>query len=747
MLVQAARKVVSTPLRVNQHSKKPSVVEPTQHINLRDDEAFVRLQKLSHYSASILPILIEDGEDQSGYEKLGLEVRELPSDLIETPRIRFKQKPDREDPRAEIQNCFEIEKRLCELKAELDGVIADYKAGESVNERKTKCIRALADLYKDIDVEIRESKNYQHYKDTQLALQKERDATYKMLKEGENNGTSKERQSILNYRLLRVLKILTKVHIMKAGMLLNNRARSRGQTACATAYSALNSAIDEVHFFVRELNYRALRLEHAPKIRQMKISDGGGEEVWSTNLGNLNVEFVKKPGISQNEELPVRIKQKKWIVPVSTLINIRRHIKRGEIEEANKKLDLLIRLYNALRVKILTNNKDILKDLRKLKRVIVDLPDNQIPDPRAIENITNKIKDLVGIPGKTSPRISANGHWVWMEIEYKNLGSSTRSQLYTLAGERSDYALIAQNKAQIEEYAALLEKAASKSALTQKNKKIIETGINHLALWTGRGFVFQKQFATTNLQAALELTDAGFKIEDEKPKDAKDLYQRAESHLREAAVEVSKRLSEIERIAGNIKERTDSLYSVFRDNDIKGRADKALNVCREGNYRDTLKQLAAVRSRYFIFPLLEPGYIRANELLGEIETLVHRTSKIRNSKEIDEKLKIIESKVNLLKSDIEHKQSYRVLLHSIKTGEGRYCYAVPGMTLAGLLSKLGINTDTVFISLGNGRIQNSELSQVKLSDETPTISFSNEPPLKGYRAAQRGKAHLVHKYA
>ena len=722
-----------------------NILPPAVHDELKDDEAFERLSKLARYSAFVIPYLIEGKIPELTKAGIVLEITDLPSDLIESPHIRFKSKPDREDPRAEEQTCTEIEIRLKELSTQLDGVIADFKAKRPVDEKKQTVLRSLAALYRDIDVQIRETKSYKNFKDTLRALQIERDATYKMLKDGEKDGADKTRQSRLNLRLLRTLKLLVKAQIMKAGMLLNDRARSRKQTASANAQCSLNSAHDSLEFLKRELNFRAVRLEHAPKIREMIITDAGGEEVWTTNLGNFDIEFSKSKEASTDEEPKVTIRQKKWIVPPTTLVNIRRHVKRGELDEARRKLNLLVGLYSLWRIRMLESSKNVLGDLKDLRKTIAHLPDGTTPDPEIIINVVEKIRNLIGVPGKIEPKISSTPHWVWTKVNCKSLGTGTESQLRILAGNRNDYALIVQNKALIEEYAALLNKAAEKGILSKRRKELIEDGVSRLAVWTGRGFVFPKQFADVDLSSVVNLMNTGFGLENEpdKENDVKQMYLRAAARLAEAARELEPRLTDISRISGNVKARADALYSEFRDDDIKHRATCIVQACKGENYREVLNQTGAIRSRYFAFPLVEPGYIRANGLLGEIETLVQRTSKITNAQAKREKLEMIEGKTNVLVSDIKHKQAFRVHVFSIKAGESRYRYVNPGTTLAGLLSLLHVDPATAFVSLGNGRISNAELRSIKLDDETPTICISKEPPKRSYRPAKKGRVYKV----
>ena len=50
---------------------------------------------------------------------------------------------------------------------------------------------------------------------------------------------------------------------------------------------------------------------------------------------------------------------------------------------------------------------------------------------------------------------------------------------------------------------------------------------------------------------------------------------------------------------------------------------------------------------------------------------------------------------------------------------------------------------SAFVSLGNERISNYELRNIKLDDETPTICISREPPRRSYKPARKGGVFKV----
>ena len=66
-----------------------NILPPAVHDELKDNDAFKQLSKLAKYSAFVIPYLIEGKTSELTEAGIALEITDLPSDLIESPHIRF----------------------------------------------------------------------------------------------------------------------------------------------------------------------------------------------------------------------------------------------------------------------------------------------------------------------------------------------------------------------------------------------------------------------------------------------------------------------------------------------------------------------------------------------------------------------------------------------------------------------------------------------------------------------------------
>ena len=646
---------------------------------LDNDAALARLRTESKLAASTLPRITEASALTPGGEVAQAQIDLSPEDLIEAPGIRFRKRTYREDPCSEEHACVEIQKALLTLKADLDTL---RPSNELLQDHSY--IQSLAELYGNIDVDIRETKNHQFYREFLDRLQLRRKAIYDEIDEIERTKYDKAALARLNREAIRVNRLMLKVQIKTAGLILRGRSpNSTGGNIWIHAGALLTAASNSAQLLKEESHFRVMRDQGTATIREMTTTDWGGERVWTTNLGNLDVTIEAPEDTTDGQEPKVRIRQRRWVNVHTTLTQIRRHVKRGEIATAIKKTELLQSLYRLRRILVINQYINVSKDLRVLKQAISQLTDGVVPDTGAIGNIPEQVDNLIGkIPAKNAK------HWVWMDIEYKNLGAATRSQLHTIAGNRIDFGTVLQNKALIEYYAEKLRVAAEKGYLLNRNKDLIEAGTTRLAVWAGRGFVYIKQFTCEELKPALKLMNEGFGLE-KNPAEAESLqkfYRGSAEWFAKTAGELDRRLEDLKRTVDGVKNRGNEIYSQFRDTDITSRANLILEAFRRGNYREALKQTGAIRGRYLECPLEEPGYIRITATLGKLESLIHQTSRHDRS---EDTRKDVEHCVNLIKADVEHKLTYRVKVFDADTKRLRYVYPHPNTKLGGLLNMLG----------------------------------------------------------
>ena len=706
--------------------EEPSVIGEPRVRELNNEEARKLLNRYAAQTATTINLLREQTAVVPEREPIDISSL-LPEDLIESPLSRVRNIPNRQNPRAEEKLCVEIQKKIVLLQANIDSIDALFRVSQTqeektiAEERQRELINGLASLYRDIEVELRETDDYDFYKISKESLKLKRDAISYKMEEFEKGQYDKDKMSRLNQEAIRVNRLLLKVQIKLAGMLLNNRTSVRGGAARNAASTTLRGAFNTTQGLKEELHFRVHRLEGVKKMRQITTTNWDGEVVWTTNIENLNITIEPTSDL-ENQEQKVKIKQRRWINVHTTLNNIRRDISRGHISNANKKIDLLLALYKFKRIAISENNTVIVEGLNGLKQALTDSQDGQVSPQNMVNAFALRTRDLIS-------RINNPKHWVWVDVEYKDIAAAVRSQLYTIAGNQKDFALVLQNKAILEYYAERLSVASKRGFLSIRNKGMIERGTEKLSVWTKRGFVYPKQFAVIDLGPALELMNAGFKLEKERDDilQAKILYGRASSYYLKAAQEADKRLNEIKGVVDGVKSRGHELYAQFRDTDIKKRIGITLREVNSCNYDQALQQINAIKGRYFFHELIEPGYKRAAGLLNEAESRLRRAMRFQNPQSL---VNEIIKRLKLASSDIEHKQSFRIYLVRAEDGQSTFRYVTPGTSLKGLLSSLQRDPDKTFVSMGHGWLPVNGRDQIIFNDQTPTIIISNTKPTK-----------------
>ena len=696
--------------------------------NVRDldnDAALQRLRYFAQLSASTIPIVSLDTETTAPSASRDESTRILPEDLIESPAIRIRKKPDRNSIQAEERACEVIQQKILEAQSEIDLIDAEHKSsqGELAQQRQQRLLTTLTTLYRDIDSSIRETTDYDFYKTSLEALKLRRSGIQNRMEELEGTNYDKSEMSNLNRQAIRTNRLLLKVQVMAAGMMLNNRSRLRGGGARNASYMALSGAFTSAQYLKEELHMRALRIIGSDNIRQITTTDWGNENVWSTDLGNLNIT-VESSSQAETPEPKVTIRQRRWINAHTTLRSIRQHLRRGEIQNAIRKVDMLLDLFKLNRVQVTQSNNTIAQQVQQLRNAIPnDLQEGQ-PAPEPVQlDITQRVQDLTA--AITHPK-----HWVWMNVEYNDIAAAVRSQLHILTNTSNDYALVLKNKAKLETFAERLKFASRRGRLSERNRTLIEVGIRNMEVWTKRGFVYPKQNATIDLAPAIELISTGFRLEHEETNipHAKQIYERAAGYLSRSATRLDTRLADMKRVVDGVKTNGNELFAQFRDEDIKRRTNLILEAIEQRNYAQAREQIGAIRGRYFAGEeLVDPGYKRAVLDLQKIERHLQRADGATDPVISHQK---IEELLNLLIRDIEHKQSFRVLVVRAEDEQYQFRYINPGTTLKGLLNSMA-RPDTTYIIFGSRIVPSgAERERIELNDASPVIIVAKSKPTK-----------------
>ncbi|MFC1548486.1 hypothetical protein ACFL5E_00850, partial [Candidatus Omnitrophota bacterium] len=655
------------------------------------------------YEKTPMPEYPEEEEGQEGAARAteGDEREEIPEDEVEIPQVRYKQKPERElDERfAEQRASIEMQKDIAMLLGTIEVINADSRNAKQdaekaeIRERENAFLVRLRDLYKNMQVNIHEDRTYNFYSKKLKELKDRRLSLYRRIEKADDE-SDKNALERLNREVIRNNRIIIKLQLLIAGMLVrgksrrtNNKFKRNRNAAIWTLRGALNSA----KTLEEELFYRIQRLRGSKRVRQIETTDWMGELIRTFRLDGFDVKV--EDAESEEEESKVTVRQQKWINVHTTLVQIRRDFKRGDINEALEKIDMLIKLYSVRYIVVMERYRNIADDLKELRGIIAGCPDANAPPKEKKQEVSRKIDDL----GKN---IQHPKQRIWVDIPYKNLEKSFHGKLKIIAGYIPEYNLILQNKTNMEYYAEKLAEAAQRGLLSKRNKAMILRGLDRLHRWTERGFVYPKQFAAIDLKPAIELVD-------------RDDHKAAAKYLKSATKQLDARMTEIDRISGHIRKHAAGIYSEFRDADISKRLDDVIEFLGRRDFEQALSAASEIRQLYFEQELIEPGLIRADHNLRRINGMIRSASRARNS---EVAITNIKKFADILKGDIEHKGSFRVAVQ-MEDGTSRSVFLVPGTTVNGLLRMLRKNPSRTWVSIGRGWIRREQFS-LKLKDET-----------------------------
>jgi hypothetical protein len=624
---------------------------------------------------------------------------------------RFRRVPLRElDERtAETGAALSIEKSVATLIGELEGIIADYRASQpgtpqqqDALDRAEALVGKLRNLYSQIRGDRQPHANYR----ARLAdLQKRRESIYRRIKAADERG---DRNALkrLNLEAVGVNRLITRYRIIAAGRILSGQSGHTSFVPAATsALWALRGALNSTRALKAELQYRTQRLHavRATKAHQAATVDWLNELVQTFGFKGFDIKVI--PAQVPGEASQVSIRQQRWIEVHTSLREIRDYIRRGRINWALEKINLLIDLYRTQYDLASKTYRDIYNRLDALRQLASALQEGQIP-PQAVLNQIG----ISGRPGMIDRLIQSISHpkeSIWMDIAYKDLAAGFRSQFHTIETYEPEITRIRSSRADLEYYADLLNTAVERDRLSIRNKRIISNGLGRLAEWTERGFVHPKQFGLIHLQAATPLVD-------------RDDFKNAEKELRAAIAQLDARLEDIDRIIENVRKRGTALFGRYRDEDINTRINAITTAISSRDFDGALVQITELRELYFNGELVEPGYIRAEHLLRQVTNAIRGAQRLRTSQPriLQSTIQGVQIRLAQVREDAstQHKNSYRIPV-TMPDGTPRQVFIKPGVTTKGLLGILRVqNPETIAVTIsGRGTLSQQGLD-VSLRD-------------------------------
>ncbi|MGE0267326.1 MAG: ARMT1-like domain-containing protein [Candidatus Omnitrophota bacterium] len=663
----------------------------------------VGLAELVHMRLSNLLAAISLNIDHSDQAMMSTE------DRLEIRVPAWGKVPEREENERETERraSIEIRQQLGILYGELEQIIAQRREAstpeqyQAVELREQMLVNQLRNLYSDMPVKIHSGESYEFYSQALKELKDNRRKLSRMIELADIR-KNKAELSRLNLDSIRNKRLLIKVQILVAGMLLTGNSRD-GIRHPVPALNALEGAINSANALEIELEYRIQRLRGQQLRKSFETNDWLGNRVRTYRLGTFDIDVDEKDG---QDEPTVLVRQKRPINVHTRLDQIRLQANRGEIAQALEKIDELTGLYSLHYLVTLERYKNITQDLKDLKDVISRLtPGQKLEAGEIKDDIKSRVESL-----------TANIHFpkqmVWSDVPYRGLRKAFDGQVKKIASELAQYMVVLKNKTDLTYYAKKLKEAdqrkerGRKTPLSQHNREVMIEKLRELQQWTGRGFVVPKIFATIDLAPVITLIEA-------------DDFKRAEAHLQGVIAQLDKRLKDIDRIAAHLKVSATSLFLEFRDDDITQRIEGIGLLIKEGEYISARDLLTELNQEYFDLAHVEPGLIRAAK---RIQTSIRLLSAETPDAAAARQLTRV---VALIKEDIRHKTKFKINITNERK-EARVYFVEPGTTVQGLLNIGKRDPKRVSVKVDGKKIGRTYLDRTRLLDEARVIIHADQ---------------------
>lgn len=628
------------------------------------------------------------------------------ADRLEIKPREYRLVPEREENERnnERRASIEIRQRLGLLYGESEAIMALRRNAETdddlavIERREQQLILDMRQLFNEMPVNIVLKKGYDFYSDALKDLKRDRRRISAQIRRADALG-DREALARLNLLAIRTNRLMIKTQLMVAGLLQTGQSRD-GIRHPTPAMNALEGAINSASALEIELEYRIQRLRGRKFRRVIETQDWVGNRVRTYRLGTFDID-IEKPK-SGEDEPRVTVRQKRPVNVHTRLDRIRRLANKGEIDAAIKQINFLLGIYRLRYFKTLETYKDIETDLRALRDIITTLPEGEaLAKGELKDNIKDRVTEL-------TERIQSPKLMVWDDVRYRSRRKAFEGQIRKIASELAEYMVILKNKTDLDYYAKKLKSASQRQergravTLSRRDRVVITEKLEELQKWTERGFVESKVTAAIDFTPVIELI-------------AQDAFKRAELHLQRIITRLNDRLTDIERIATNLKESAASLFAEFRRQDIIDRSEEITQAINDEEFEAALQLLNDLEDDYFTVDNPEPGLIRAARRIKEARAILIRlpAEAVAGQDVVDELYGIVWN----IKEDAQHQSRYRLNITNEK-GNQRPYYVEPGISVEGLL-RVGRRDIERTVVLVNGKaVPRRAYRQTQIADDS-----------------------------
>jgi hypothetical protein len=607
-------------------------------------------------------------------------------------------KPQREldEKTASLTAAIEIQLNLDVLSTQLrviEGLsrnAQEEKDKLEVTNKETALVSQLRLLYTAIHEEIDVKKGFSEYAQYLKDLRVQRDSLYARYDKAweEQNKDALKR---LNLEAIKLNQQILKAQVLVAGMMLTGLGHLQGSMKRNAALATLEGAINSSRNIQDELRFRIGRLNAASKLKAIEATDWLGHMVRTYQLGDFDIHVI--PSATEGQASSVTIRKQQWIKLDAQLRQVFIDAKAGKMTEALQRLNRVKDIFRTRYIPLYNRYGKIVDDITGLQDLLKVQIQGQPLENAVLGEVSTRIDDLI-------KHIQFPKQKIWVDVEYKDLGSAFRSYLHRTEGSYEEIGKIFYFRTLMEIVAGRLKEVnATGKRLTIRQNHMLQGYLEETQAWAHRGLVVPKEIAEIKLQGVIENLNNG-------------AYGLVLAEIEKTIKQFDLRVRNIKSILQRSQPAAVQIYAAYRQADSKKRLDQIIDDINQAKVDDALSKIRELRELYFDHDVVEPGLQRAQKGLDYVQTQLSEGFNKEQAKDF----------IQTIKDDIAHQLSFRIIVTN-EVNQKRYVYVTPGTTLQGLLRMGRRDILRLQVKMGDRVVPSSEYSAIKLADlQRVTIS-------------------------
>jgi hypothetical protein len=596
---------------------------------------------------------------------------------IGIPQIRFTNKTDRDDPRADMREVITFQRQLDRLMANVQDFQSRFVTGTSSKELSVQ----LKTLYDAVDIDLGitdtdwDAAGIKDYINEINTTAKDKLVELKKIRYGHEHRLERSK---ISKGLIESYRYIAKLRLKQAQLFLEQKDldQKSASVACQNIMPMLIQSDIACDKLKQELNWSKNRVETGKRTKEIETLDTLGKTIWGIDLAELDMS-------TSPDGSKTTIRQHTWIRPRAYVTTIIQDLKANDPESAIDRLGDLIGLYqNTQSVHFLTNHKSIETQLKSLRTLILKQTETSLNE--AMPEIKEQIQAIQALVIPVD-----QAHPIYKNFVFdKDPAAALRSRVYILQGNVKDFEKVSKTITYLENLAGndspgrrsahdipgLLTMAAKATKLSQGEKETLDTDIAEIIQWTKVGNVYPKQFSRDFLEHVPAIINRGFESQNNNPAEAKKQFKKAAAEINKAVNKLRKRLTDLAGISRGTSRKFDSLLIEYKDMHIKSMSYELLRLFNKGDYDTALTEIQKIKKLYFNYLSPEPGYKRVVNDLAQIENCIRKAP---SSSYLNDLKNDMEYFCKLMSLDIDQKHRLRLTAFNLDDAPAKAQFIFP----------------------------------------------------------------------